>query len=152
MEENIVSCGESSDLMKTCHNSNTTDRRQCNNFSIDSILSTASSALAFAARHNAFQNGHENNNYNVIDQDMLHTEQKIRRSTSLEEDQKNDEEVTRHNQHREENGVEEEDVIDVGSEYSSPLQHNGASQLNINNSIQNVPVLGLSKGIRLRVQ
>ena len=147
MEANIVSCGEASELMKTCHNSNNTDRRQCHNFSIDSILSTASSALALAARHNVFQNGHENNNFNVLEQDMLHTGKKIRRGTSLEEDQKNDEEVTRHNQHRIEHGVEEEDVIDVGSECSSPLQHNGASQLNINNSIQNFPVLGLSKGI-----
>ena len=147
MEANIVSCGEASDLMKTCHNSDNTDRRQCHNFSIDSILSTASSALVLAARHNVFQNGHENNNVDVLEQGMLHTERKIRRGTSLEEDQKNDEEVTRHNQHIKENGVEEEDVIDVGSRCSSPLQHNGASQLNINNSIQSFPVLGLSKGI-----
>ena len=147
MEANIVSCGEASDLMKTCHDSNNTDRRQCHNFSIDSILSTASSALALAARHNVFQNGHENNDFNILEQDMLHTAQRIRRGMSLEEDQKNDEEVTRHNQHRIENGVEEEDVIDVGSKCSSPLQHNGASQPNINNSIQNFPVLGLSKGI-----
>lgn len=147
MEENIVSCGEASELMKTCHNSNNTDRRQCHNFSIDSILSTASSALALAARNNVFQNGHENNNFNSLEQDMLHTERNIRRGTSLEEDQKNDEEVTRHNQHRIEHGVEEEDIIDVGSKCSSPLQHDGASQLNINNSIQNFPVLGLSKGI-----
>ena len=147
MEANIVSCGEASDLMKTCHDSNNTDRRQCHNFSIDSILSTASSALALAARQNVFQNGHENNNFNVLEQDLLYTEQKIRRGTSLEEDQKNDEEVTRHNQHRKEHGVEEEDVIDVGSRCSSPLQQNEASQLNINNSIQNFPVLGLSKGI-----
>ena len=147
MEGNIVSCGEASELMKTCHNSDNADRRQCHNFSIDSILSTASSALVLAARHNVFQNGHENNNVDDLEQGMLHTEQKIRRGTSLEEDQKNDEEVTRHNQHRIEHGVEEEDVIDVGSRCSSPLQHNGASQLNINNSIQNFPVLGLSKGI-----
>ena len=147
MEANIVSCGEASELMKTCHNSDNADRRQCHNFSIDSILSTASSALALAARHNVFQNGHENNNVDDLEQGMLHTEQKIRRGTSLEEDQKNDEEVTRHNQHRIEHGVEEEDVIDVGSRCSSPLQHNGPSQLNINNSIQNFPVLGLSKGI-----
>ena len=147
MEANIVSCGEASELMKTCHNSDNADRRQCHNFSIDSILSTASSALVLAARHNVFQNGHENNNVDDLEQGMLHTEQKIRRGTSLEEDQKNDEEVTRHNQHRIENGVEEEDVIDVGSRCSSPLQHNGASQLNINNSIQSFPVLGLSKGI-----
>ena len=147
MEANIVSCGEASDLVKTCHDSNNTDRRQCHNFSIDSILSTASSALALAARHNVFQNGHENNNFNGLEQDMLHTEQTIRRSTSLEEDQKNDEEVTRHNQHRKDREVEEEDVIDVGSRCSSPLKHNGASQLNINNPMQNFPVLGLSKGI-----
>ena len=147
MEANIVSCGEASDLMKTCHNSDNTDRRQCHNFSIDSILSTASSALVLAARHNVFQNGHVNNNVDVLEQGMLHTERKIRRGTSLEEDQKNDEEVTRHNQHRKEHGVEEEDVIDVGSKCSSPLQPNGASQINISNSIQNFPVLGLSKGI-----
>ena len=147
MEANIVSCGEASDLMKTCHNSDNTDRRQCHNFSIDSILSTASSALVLAARHNVFQNGHVNNNVDVLEQGMLHTERKIRRGTSLEEDQKNDEEVTRHNQHIKENGVEEEDVIDVGSKCASPLQPNGASQLNISNSIQNFPVLGLSKGI-----
>ena len=148
MEANIVSCGDASDLMRTCHDSNNTDRRQCHNFSIDSILSTASSALALAARQNVFQNGHENNNFNSLEQDMLHTEPKIRRGTSLEEDQKNDEEVTRHTQHGKEHVVEEEDnVIDVGSKCSSPLQHNGASELNINNSIQNFPMLGLSKGI-----
>ena len=149
MEENITEYQSTSRLIESCVvDQNNKDRQKCNNFSIESILSSASSALALAAKQEASRSDVENGlnlHPALLGQDILGSNQRFHGKLSRNDDLDN--QVVEHKlEHKKEDNEEDDDDVVVGSRSSSPSQPNTPKLFNHNISSAKFPMFDLSKG------
>ena len=150
-EENVTEYEPTSQLIKTCHDQHNKDRRQCNNFSIESILSSASSALALVAKQKAtrLEKAEQtfSGNHGILEQGLLRADQTFPDNRSPEDNGIHENVLEQEMGHAEEDNDDEEDDVDVESRNSSPSsQLSSNHHFNINTTTPNFQLFGLSKG------
>ena len=150
-EENVTEYEPTSQLIKTCHDQYNKDRRQCNNFSIESILSSASSALALVAKQKATRLEKTEEtfsvNHGILEQGILRADQTFPGNRSPEDSGIHENVLEQEMGHAQEDNDDEEDDVDVDSRNSSPSsQLSSNHHFNINTTTPNFQLFGLSKG------
>ena len=100
MEEKVITSEATTSLIEACHDQNTKGRRQSHNFSIESILSSASSAFAVATKQENIRPCHLENRLSlhpdILGQKRLTPDQRFHVKNSLENEQTNEELVEPH--------------------------------------------------------
>ena len=154
MEENIAEYEPTSRLIESCADQNNKDRQKCHNFSIESILSSASSALALAAKQEVPRSTHVENSFTLhpalLGQDILGSNQKFNSNLSRD-DNLNNPAVEQKLEHKKDDNEEDEEDVVVGSRSSSPLQSDTPTFFNRNISSAKFPMFDLSKGKEFKV-
>ena len=149
MEETIAATEPTTELVEVCQDQDDRIQRQSHNFSIESILSSASSAFTVAAKQEKLRPIHLYSRFdlhtNLLRREILKTNQESRLQ---ENDHTNTEVVEQHMEHREGDDDDDENEVDVGSRNSSPSQINTVPLLNINHAAPVFDVFGLSKGMK----
>ena len=142
MDEDTAEVDSGSRIMENNQSQNTQDHPKCNNFSIESILSSASSALAMVSNQDA-KKSYEH----AFD---LHTNLLRKGITkSNNEELTNESENNReYESNKELDCIDDEDEdVDVESRSPSPTLHPHAPSIfDRNQSNGNLPMFGLSKG------
>ena len=136
-------------LIESCEDQNNKDRQKCHNFSIESILSSASSALELAAKQEVSRSTHEVNSFTLhpalLGQDFLGSNQRFDSKLSRD-DNSNNQAVEHKLVHKKEDNEEDEEDVVVGSRSSSPPQPDTPNFFNRNISSPKFPMFDLSKG------
>ena len=134
-----------SQLIEYNHGQSNKSHPKCHNFSIESILSSASSALALAANQEANGSCGRGNSFSLHSRllekhNLLLNQKEAANKCKNQTKYQNDEE-------QECIKDDEEEDVDVESRSSSPPSHPNHSNLfDVNDSNRNLQMFGLSKG------
>ena len=149
MEGNITEYEPTLRLIEDCEDQNNKARQKCHNFSIESILSSASSALALAAKQEVSRSTHAENAFSLhpamLGPDIFGLHQQFD-NKNLPEDNLNTELVEQKLEHKKDVNEEDEEDVVVGSRSTSPSQLNTPKCFNLNGSSPKFPMFDLSKG------
>ena len=144
MEEDMRELEPASEVIKNnqCKNTNDIDHPKTHNFSIESILSSDSSALALASTHET-KRSYENK-FDL----HSHLFRKGIEISNNEEETNESEKETKYDINTENNCIDDEDEdVDVESRSPSPTSHPDSSSIfDIGQTNRNLPMFGLSRG------